>query len=117
MDHAGAAAGGWGRADPAAPGVEPPSSRSGHGSGQALNAADPVEDMLDEIEAEALAEWEEQMEPVLGPLRDLVDGAESYDDLTAKLSAALGSMDTAALALTLAKAMFKARGAGDVQGS
>ena len=71
---------------------------------------------LDEIEAEALADWEEYMAPVIDPLRDLVARSESFDELVEGLAELLGEMDVDALARTLGGALFLAKGAGDAGG-
>jgi phage gp29-like protein len=76
-------------------------------------AGDPTDEELDEIEREALADWEEQIAPILNPLRELVEGAESYEALKASLLDLLGRMDSDPLVRKLAEAMFQARGAGD----
>ena len=75
--------------------------------------AAPLEPELDEIEAEELAEWEEQMEPVIAPLRKLVLSVNSFEELERRLPEVLGEMDVNRIALALARAFFKARGLGD----
>lgn len=53
----------------------------------ALNReGDDIESDLDEIEAPFLDDWEQQMEPLLAPLRVLFERAESYEDLKAGLA-------------------------------
>ena len=79
----------------------------------ALNRHGVDEPELDEIEAAELAAWEEQMEPVIGPLRELVESAQSVEELERGLAKALGQMDVSRLTRALATATFKARGLGD----
>lgn len=84
-----------------------------HGA-PALNQAETGFEALDEIELEALEDWEAQMGPVIDPLRQAVEEATDYDDLVRRLTELLGEMDVDALARTLGEALFKAKGAGDV---
>jgi phage gp29-like protein len=70
-------------------------------------------DDLDEIEAEALAEWEPMMRPLIDPIRELIQRSGSYEELVAGLEALLGQMDAQRLMRDLGQALFKARGAGD----
>ena len=74
---------------------------------QQIAAADPV----DEIEADGLAGWREQMDPILDPIRALVAGAASYDDVRRGLSDL--RLDDAKLIEALTQQMFLARTAGD----
>ncbi|HEX9842255.1 MAG TPA: DUF935 domain-containing protein [bacterium] len=84
----------------------------------ALNQADAGTgfDDLDEIEAEALAEWEEQLRPLINPIRRLIEEAETYEDLLTGLDALLGKLESQQLMRDLGAALFKARGAGDGEG-
>ena len=80
----------------------------------ALNrAAEP--DEIDEIEAEALADWEEIMAPMLAPVEAIVASATSYEEILERLPQALPGMPASRLVDSLVKAMFKARALGDVQ--
>lgn len=79
----------------------------------ALNRQDP-EDDLDDLELDGLGDWEEQMEPIVEPIKDLIEKSDSFDDFIAGLSDIIGEMDTAEIVKRLAVEMFKARGAGDV---
>lgn len=56
--------------------------------------------------------WEEVMGPVVAPIRQLVENADSLEELQARLGEALGKMGTATVADSLARAMFQARAAG-----
>ena len=87
-----------------------------HGLRPALaNAIGP--DSIDDLVAEMLdAEgWEEDMEPLVGPLRDLTSEAASLEEVRDQLAGALASMGTDALADRLARAAFAARLAGEVE--
>lgn len=55
----------------------------------------PQEHEMDEIERPFLDDWEPQIAPLLAPLRELVDGAGSYDDLRAGLAELLAAFDDA----------------------
>ncbi len=72
-------------------------------------------DALDDIEAEALAEWEEVLAPIVNPVRELIASANSYEELVAGLEKLIGKMETRGLVKELATAFFKARGAGDAK--
>jgi phage gp29-like protein len=74
---------------------------------------DPVTDALDELEAEGLAEWEEQLAPIFDPVRRLAEEAESFDEFLAGLPGLREEMDSEELVKRLALATFKARGMGD----
>lgn len=73
-------------------------------------------DDLDEIEAEALKDWERRMTPVLDPVLRLAEESESWEEFAAGLPALLEEMDSGELIRRLAIATFKARGAGDAEG-
>ena len=88
----------------------------GTGHDLAVNApGDAAFDALDEIEAEALAEWEEQLRPIINPLRELVNNAASYEELKTGLDTLLAKMDDRRLVQALAKAFFMGRGVGDAE--
>lgn len=82
-------------------------------------AADPgeldTEDELDDFVAEALADWQEDADPLLAPLRQAVEKASSFAELEAMLPQIAGAIDGSKLAMKLAIAMAKARGLGDVR--
>jgi phage gp29-like protein len=69
---------------------------------------------LDALMAEALGDWEEQIDPVLEPLRQAIEAAESYEDLSRRLAELIRKLDVQALADALAKATFLGRAAGNV---
>lgn len=68
---------------------------------------------LEEIEADMMSDWEEVSDEMEAAIREVVDVAESYDDLLARLPQALKRMPTGVLVETLVKGMFKARAVGD----
>lgn len=70
-------------------------------------------DALDDIEAEALGDWQQQMDPVVGPIRELAAQADDYNDFLAALGGVIEKMQPGALAKALAEATLKARGMGD----
>ena len=66
------------------------------------------------LRRDALAGWEEVVDPMLKPIRDLVNGARDYDQFLAGLPRALARMDSDRFVATLAASMAIARGLGDV---
>jgi phage gp29-like protein len=68
---------------------------------------------LDEIEADMMSDWEEVSGEMEAAIRAVVDEAEDYEDLLARLPEALKRMPTAVLVETLVKGMFQARAVGD----
>jgi phage gp29-like protein len=83
----------------------------------ALNQKGAVggEDVLEEIEADMLADWEEVASDLQDAIATAVDGAESYEELLKALPETLRHMPTALVVDTLVKGMFKARVTGDQQ--
>lgn len=78
----------------------------------ALNTA-PAPDAADQITDEALEDWEELAGQMEAAIAQAVEGAQSYDELLARLPEALSHMPTALTVETLVKALFKARALGD----
>ncbi|WP_027366943.1 DUF935 domain-containing protein [Desulfocurvibacter africanus] len=87
---------------------------------KALNQGIPAPrsepDEIDELEAEALGEWEQLAAPVINPVLKLAEEAGSFEEFLAKLPELAGTMDSTVLARDLAEAAFKARGLGDAGG-
>jgi len=81
-------------------------SRSAHSQGKT--------DGVQELMQGALKDdgWERVMTPVIEPLRHLVDGVESLEELRDRLAELLGTMDTDQLADLLAQHLFIAHTAG-----
>lgn len=79
----------------------------------AMNRDASGTDEIDEIEADMMADWQEVADGVLGAVEAALEGAESYEDLLAKLPEAIRHMPTAVVVETLVKGMFKARATGD----
>ncbi len=78
--------------------------------------ADPVADGLDDVEAMlegALADWEDISDPLLDPLREVIEKATSFEEALAMLEAR--GPDGTELARALAIATTIARGVGDVK--
>lgn len=80
----------------------------------ALNRSGDIGD-VDDIEAEALSEWQEVLAPVVDPIRLQVETAEDLPKLKAALENLGLGLDVDALINAVAAAMAKARGVGDVQ--
>lgn len=72
-----------------------------------------VEAELDAVEAEALADWEPMMAPLVDPLLALARECASFDELIARLPELAGQLDSAELQRQLARATAIARGLGD----
>jgi phage gp29-like protein len=79
----------------------------------ALNSQQAVDDELALIAAEMLDGWEEAADPLLIPIRNLIDDCETFEELQERLAEAAPAMNTVELTQRLALAMFKSRGAGD----
>jgi phage gp29-like protein len=73
----------------------------------------PPPDEMALLVAEQLADWEEQMTPVVDPVQQLADEVESFEDFLARLPGLADRMDISALVQRLAEGFFKARGRGD----
>ncbi|MFT4162848.1 DUF935 domain-containing protein [Shinella sp.] len=69
---------------------------------------------LDELVDDALSDWEAGLDPLLKPLRKLVETSSSYSELEAGLDDLIAKMDAGPLADRLTKLMMKARGLGDL---
>lgn len=72
-------------------------------------------DLIDEMTAEAMEGWREELDPIIEPFERLAASATSYADFEAGLAEAVASGDPAALARGLGAAFFKARALGDVR--
>lgn len=70
-------------------------------------------DDLDTLTEDTLSDWEQAVDPMLKPLRDLVNGARDYDAFLKGLPKAMEKMDPQAFIAALAASMAIARGIGD----
>lgn len=70
-------------------------------------------DDLDKLTDNTLSDWEEIVDPMLKPLRDLVNASRDYNAFLAGLPKAMEQMDPKAFIATLAASMAIARGIGD----
>lgn len=70
-------------------------------------------DELDNLRSDALGDWEEIVDPMLKPIRDLAASARDYTSFLAGLPKALANMDAETFVKTLAASMAIARGVGD----
>ncbi|MCE2739668.1 MAG: DUF935 domain-containing protein, partial [Rhodobacter sp.] len=95
-----------------APAAAPARNRAS--PGLALNRQQG-EDLLDEIGADMLADWEEVGAGMEAAIAEAVDGAASYEAVLERLPEALRQMPSALLIDTLVKGMFRARAVGDAQ--
>lgn len=114
---------------PQAVGTSAPASAPQIASQPALNRHDPANcpccrglainrqgapDEVDRIGAEYLADWVPMMEPMLKPIFDAVENAESLEALRAQLPALADDMDTSEFERRLRAATAIARGLGDI---
>lgn len=81
----------------------------------ALARAADIDDELDDLVSDAMANWEKLTEPMLKPLKEAVESAADYEDLRARFADIIGRMDSSALVDALARSTAKARGLGDVK--
>ena len=76
---------------------------------------DHSDDSIDTLIEEALsADWEEIMDPIVGPVTEMVDGAKSLEEIRERLAGHIGEMDSAKLTDLLARAGFSSRLAGEL---
>jgi phage gp29-like protein len=87
------------------------------GTRTASLAAEPSAeaDELDELVADAMADWEELVDPVLKPLREAMARASSFEELLAMMPQLAAEQDGTKFADALALLTAKARGLGDVK--
>lgn len=80
--------------------------------------ADFVEggDAITRLAGDVLADegWVPMVEPLIGPIEELLDSAENLEEVRDALIGQLSSMDATALAESIARATFNARIAGEV---
>lgn len=81
--------------------------------GEIHGLASDQRDELDLLVDDGLDGWEQQLEPLLKPLKELFKRAQSYEELDAGLSDLMAKMDGGVLADKLAKFQMIARGLGD----
>jgi phage gp29-like protein len=79
----------------------------------AVNNQQAVEDELDSVVSDMMDGWESAADPLLSPIRDLVEECESFEELQQRLDEVAPAMNTSKITERLALAMFKARGSGD----
>ncbi len=70
------------------------------------------QDDLDQVSAGALGDWQRVADPIVAPIRALVNSAGSYDELLAGLPKVLNQMDMGRMVESLAASMAIARGLG-----
>lgn len=71
------------------------------------------EDDLDQLGADALEQWSEQIDPLLDPIRKAANSVSSYEEFIALLPTAASQGDIDRLASAMGKALFLALGSGD----
>lgn len=106
---------------PAPAETQPPATESAANRQQACpgcgkahnNIAPPAVDQLDEIEADAMKDWQQQLDPVINPVQQLADECHSYEEFMRRLPELMSIMDSGVLVQALASAAFKARAEGD----
>jgi len=78
-------------------------------------AEDSTPDAIETAIAEALGDWETVMEPVVGPIGDLLEEVGSIEEFRDRLAETLATMDPDAFGELLARMNFKANIAGQVE--
>lgn len=71
--------------------------------------AAPVNDALDTLQAEQLADWQPMVSPLTDPIMDLLERSSSMEEFQAGLAAVIKAQDADKLAETIARANFAAR--------
>lgn len=86
-----------------------------HACTQALHTARNREmpSVLDDLEDEGLDGWQQQMTPILNPIKELLDSASTPQEFADGLEGLLEEIDDTKLVKNLARLMFLARGAGE----
>ncbi|MGB4864340.1 MAG: DUF935 domain-containing protein [Hyphomicrobium sp.] len=74
---------------------------------------DAEHDELDKLTNATLSDWQEVVDPMLKPLRDLVNGSRDYNAFLKGLPKAMAAMDADAFVAALAASMAISRGIGD----
>ena len=92
-----------------------PAPRPAANRAEALNRAGEDDGLLDELLAESLEGWQRATDPLLQPVRELLESSASPEEFLAGLAAALGEMEDGPLRRALAAATFAARGLGDAR--
>lgn len=75
-------------------------------------AAAPVNDALDTLQAQQLADWHPLAKPLIDPVMELLEACSSLEEFQARLPGVLKDQDPAKLATTIAQTSFAARLAG-----
>lgn len=93
-----------------------PTPKKAENRRRARNASgETADELIEQIGADELADWETQMDPLVQPVRDLVNGASSFEEILEGLSGLAGQMDDSVLARGINRARLKSRGVGDVK--
>lgn len=73
-------------------------------------------DAIEDLAVDALGEdWEEILEPIIGPVQEMVDSSAGFEELKERLAEALAKADPSEVAERLARSMFNARLAGELE--
>jgi len=81
---------------------------------QQLAAAQPgQDDAIDDLAAGVLGDWEQMMDPVVDPIRTLLDQVTNLEEFRDRLPELVGQMDPVEVTEALARAGFAARLAGE----
>ena len=107
---------GWADPPAGAEVLEAPSGPAPSGSARSSAAeSGSRQSLLEELEGRALDGWERVMDPLLAPLRELLERSATREEFLAGMAGALGAMDDTELRRALAAATFAARGLGDAR--
>lgn len=70
-------------------------------------------DAVDELVELGLQDWQQQMDPMLQPIADLLEQSSNFDEFEAGLDKVIGKMDSDHFVKRLATTMFTGHGLGD----
>lgn len=76
---------------------------------KALNNSDAPSEEIDEITLEELDKWEETFAPLLAPVLDAADEADSFEAFLERVDELFGEAEDGEMIISLARAMAKAR--------
>ncbi|VWX62570.1 DUF935 domain-containing protein [Sphingorhabdus sp. 109] len=88
--------------------------RSGHAAASQTGLPE-TGDGIDDGADEALSDWEPMMEPLLGSIEELFDGAGTLEEFRDALASSAQNMDSSAFQSMLARAGFGSRLLGEVE--
>jgi phage gp29-like protein len=83
--------------------------------GRSLNMVSTRRDELDELVDAGLQDWQQQMEPMIGPIEKLAAECGSFDEFLSRIPELIGQIDSEQLQLALATWTYAGRALGDAR--